>query len=302
METQLNSNKKDTEIKKKMNRWQQQQCGYEKVHEAVLKRLSPVQELEYLHALFDFFANPPQDARMQSIEYVRAVSSFLTDKENYSLTAPTPVEYMPTACPNCQCDVWELDETHGDRVCLECGVAESSAQVNKKFLPLDRPAPRTPNVYRRSTHFSATLHALVTHRPPPHMVAAVQAECARQRCHIPLLTHQRMCEIMRAVGLRRHYALAPSILAFVQGVKLPHLSINDINELHSLFDRVQVAFNALMPTIDKKRHNFVSYPYLLSECLRRIGRADLAAHLPKLRTPEKQRQQAEIWSALVKVL
>ncbi|MAF41651.1 MAG: hypothetical protein CL859_07310 [Cyanobium sp. ARS6] len=274
---------------------------YEKVHENVSARLSPSEETMYCSALFDFFAHPPEDAREAAIEYLRAASEWLTDDERMSLT-PVPVEYITLSCPHCGARDWVLDEARGDRVCERCGLSEASSQVHKKFLPFDRPPPRVSNMYRRSTHFAFMLNSLVTHRPPPEMLALIEAELVRQRCKVAYLTLNRLCQIMRTVGLKNHYALSPSILSTLKGEALPHLSINDIDRLYRLFERVQRAFDEVIASVDVNRHNFVSYPFLLRQCLQMIGRADLAQHLPHLKTPEKRRQQCLIWDAVLKKL
>ena len=276
-------------------------CCYEKVHENVCARLSPSEETMYCSALFDFFAHPPEDAREAAIEYLRAASEWLTDDERTCLT-PVPVEYMPLTCPQCKAREWVLDEARGDRVCERCGVSEASNQVHKKFLPFDRPPPKVSNVYRRLTHFAFMLNSLVTHRPPTEMIALIEMELQRQRCKVEYLTLTRLCQIMRLVGLKSHYALSPSILSTLKGEALPHLSINDIDRLYLLFERVQRAFDEVIPHVDASRHNFVSYPFLLRKCLIMIGRGDLAQHLPHLKTPEKRRQQCLIWDALLKRL
>ena len=251
-------------------------------------------EVEYLNVLFDFFSDMPEDARARAMEYVRCAEYFLTHEEREALC----VDLTPHLPKGCACGgIWELDEPRGERVCVECGLVDVCCTVSRKYLPFDRSFPHT-HAYRRSTHFNTTLHALLTQRPPALLLEAVQTEIKRQRADVRKLTHDRMRRLIKATHMQAYYAYTPTLLAAVKEEPLPRLCIAEIDRLHRMFVHVQRAFDEVIPTIDKTRRNFCSYPFLIRKCLQRMGREDLAAHLPQMKTPDKWRKQEQIWSAI----
>ena len=276
-------------------RHQDPRCSYEKVHDAVLERLrGTAEECEYLHALFTFDPNEGREG------YLARVEPFLHERERAMLVPMRPVLFHGDVCKKCGEHRWELDEPRGERVCV-CGASEVWAPVSSKYLPYDRARP-VQHTYRRITHFTNVLDALMTRFPPKDLLLRVQAEMRRQRADARRLTHARLREIMHAAHVEAHYALAPTLLAYLKGVPMPRLTASEIRTLHAMFVDVQHAFDAVIPYVDKTRRNFVSYPYLLRMCLLHIGRDDLASHLLLLKTPEKQRKQQTIWLAIARYL
>lgn len=274
-------------------------CSFERVHDQVLERLQGTpEEMEYLNALFTFDPAEGLDAY-----YVR-VEPFLTEAEVRSLRPQQPVCFAAAeVCVVCgDHGLWELDEARGERVC-ECGAVRvcDPRGMSAKYLPFDR-ARTVPHTYRRITHFTAVLDALTTRRPPAPLLHTVRREMQKQRVDPSRLTHARLRELMHATHMQEHYPLAPTLLAFVKGQPMPRLGAEEIRKLHAMFGEVQHAFDEVISYVDRKRRNFVSYPFLLRMCLMHLGRPDLAAHLLLLKTPEKQRKQVTIWNAIAKYL
>lgn len=269
-------------------------ASYEKVHEKVLERLEGTsEETAYLNALFTF---DPNDARARNA-YFAAAEPFLNAEERGMLMECVPVVFGNDGCPQCGAHQWELDERRSERVC-GCGVVQKCGTVSAKYLPFDRTVRSNYHAYRRITHFTSLLDALTTRRPPPDLLAAVEAEARRQRVDPARLVHARMRDLMRAVGAETSYPLAPTLLAALKREPLPRLTVHEIMRLHALFESVQRAFTAVIRAVDRQRKNFVSYPFLLRKCLQHIGRDDLGAHLFMLKTPEKVRRQQVIWGAI----
>ena len=274
-------------------------CCFERVHDQVLERLQGTpQEVEYLDALFTF--DPAHDGL--EAYYVR-VERFLTEHERRALRPQQPLCFAATeVCVECGGHAWELDESRGERVC-QCGAVRvcDPQSMSTKYLPFDR-IKVVQHTYRRITHFTAVLDALMTRKPPAPLLNAVRREMQKQRVDPARLTHARLRELMHATKMQEHYPLAPTLLAHVKGHEMPRLGAEEIRKLHAMFGEVQHAFDEVIGFVDRKRRNFVSYPFLLRMCLLHLGRADLAAHLLLLKTPEKQRKQVCIWNAIAKYL
>ena len=282
--------------------WDARQC-FEAVHDRVLERLGdPAVEDEaarYLHALFDF------DGTREA--YVRLAEPFLTLEEKASLVVSTPLLFQDERCTNCgRKNHWELDERSGERVC-DCGAvcrnaagAYSYDGAAARYLPFDRREKAAHHAYRRITHFTNCLGSLTRRRVPEEVLRAVLDEVERTNIDRSRLVLERVREILRVCGLQVYYPMAPVILAILLNKQIPRLSVQEQTKLYILFDEVQTAFDANIQSIEKGRHNFVSYTYLLKECLHQIGRDDVGEWIAPLKTIEKQRKQERIFALLRK--
>ena len=281
--------------------WDARQC-FEAVHDGVLERLGDPavneEAARYLHAMFDF------DGSREG--YVLRAEPFLTAEEKARLVVSTPLLYQDEACANCGRVHWELDERGGERVC-ECGAvfrnaagAYSYEGAAARYLPFDRRERGTHHAYRRVTHFTNCLGSLLRRRVPEEVLERVVAEVKRTNIDPKRLVLDRVRQLLRACNLQAHYPLAPALLAILLETSIPKLSLVEVSLLHKLFDELQTAFDEDIERIEKGRHNFVSYTFLLKECLHHISRDDVGEWIPPLKTIEKQRKQERIFAALRK--
>lgn len=275
---------------------------FERVHDDVLARLDEAKAAEYLLALFDFQIEDGREA------YVRVAEPFLTAREKEMLVVThSPLLYHDDACGNCgRWNAWELDEVRGERVCV-CGNvhrvaagAYSYAGAAAKYLPFDRRDRHAPHAYRRVSHFANCVAALTRRQVPPEVLATVEAEVARQHLDRSRLVLDRVRQLLKQVHLEKHYPCAPAVLAHLLGTEVPRLSMREIDTLFRLFDELQRAFDDIIESVERGRHNFVAYSYLLKQCLHHMGRDDVGRWLPPLKTVDKQRKQERIFAALRK--
>ena len=279
------------------------------VHDQVLERLGdPATNADaagYLHAFWGMATLESDKAA-----YLRHVGEFLTDKERASLyDDKVTLLYQEDVCGNCgRSHAWELDERRGERVCACGGVVRNVAGAYdyegaaSRYLPFDRRDKRMHHAYRRVTHFTNCLGALTRRKLPQGLLEKVEQECDRQRLDRTRLVLDRVRQLMKVTGLHAHYPMAPVVLATLLGVQIPRLSLKEQKVLYNLFEEVERVFDEDIALIEKGRHNFLSYNYLLKECLHRMGRDDVGCWIPPLKTVEKQRKQERIFSALKKRL
>ena len=278
---------------------------FEAVHDRVLERLGDPavneEAARYLHALFDF------DGSREA--YVLRAEPFLTAEEKASLVVSLPLLYQDETCANCGRVHWELDERQGERVCACGAVCRNAAGAYNydgaaaRYLPFDRRECAGHHAYRRVTHFTNCLGSLTRRRVPQMVLEAVLGEVRRTKIDKKRLVLSRVRELLRSVGLQQHYALAPAILAILREEQIPRLREAEVSKLYKLFEELQRAFDADeggIQSIEKGRHNFVSYNYLLKECLHQVGRDDVGEWILPLKTIEKQRKQERIFAALRK--
>ena len=281
--------------------WDARQC-FEAVHDGVLERLGDPavneEAARYLHAMFDF------DGSREG--YVLRAEPFLTAEEKARLVVSTPLLYQDEACANCGRVHWELDERGGERVCA-CGAVHRNAAgaysyegAAARYLPFDRRERSGSHAYRRVTHFTNCLNSLTRRRVPEEVLAALEAEAARTKIDRSRLVVERVRQLLRACNLQTYYPMAPAILAAMLKRSIPRLRTEEIATLYQLFHELQTVFEEDIQSIEKGRHNFVSYTYLLKESLHHIGRDDVGEWIVPLKTIEKQRKQERIFTALKK--
>lgn len=279
--------------------------SFEAVHNHVLERLALQEgggeEVLYLASLFQL----PENATRH--EYYACAQPFLNEHECRMLDLHLPPIYVNTSCPVCHFEDWDVDEARGERCCRRCGVVQAHTSNAFKYRPFDRAVVRSHHTYRRITHFVSVLNIVLTKWPPRDVLERVQEEVRRQRVDVSRLTHMRLRELMRKVG-QVDYGLAPTLLLHLQGKPFPKLSVHEISMLYALFEEVQLAFERSIKTwkqydnLPANRHNFLSYPFMLGKCLNLLGRDDVAAQLPTLKTLSKQRRQQRMWQHVAKEL
>ena len=274
---------------------------FEAVHDAVLARLDETRTAEYLLALFNFRF---EDGRAA---YVALAEPFLEPHEKEMLAVTSALFLDDDVCTHCgRQHQWELDEARGERVCAcgnVCRVAAGAYSYDgaaAKYLPFDRRERATQHAYRRVSHFTNCVASLMRRQLPNELRVKVEAEVQRQHIDPSRLVLNRVRQLMKQVGEERRYPLAPALLAHLLKREVPRLRMREMDVLFRLFDELQRAFDEIIDVVEKGRHNFVAYSYLLKQCLHHMGRDDIGCWLPPLKTVDKQRKQERIFLALRK--
>ncbi len=109
------------------------------------------------------------------------------------------------------------------------------------------------------------------------------------------LTAKKIKEILRRLKANKYYEHIPHILNKLSGIPVPHFEPELEEKLRSMFTMIQPLFPKYAPST---RKNFLSYSYSLNKMVQILGREDLMAKFPLLKSLDKLAVQDNIWKKI----
>lgn len=229
-------------------------------------------------------------------DFMETCMNIVTEDEG---SAPLPTQMK---CVSCNGDkVYVIAEAQ--LVCESCGVSEDyqdfglSIYTNVTTCTNGEIIMQFP--YKRINHFREWLSQVQGRENtciPEHVIVAVMKELKKERIYDEsLITQERVKRYLKKNGYSKYYEHVPSIMNRICRKPCVSISYETEQVLIEKFYEIQECFEKYRP---KKRKNFMSYSYTLHKLCELIGRNDLVALFPLLKSRSKLRVQDEIWEKI----
>tara|TARA_X000000950_G_scaffold280470_1_gene375150 strand:+ start:740 stop:1927 length:1188 start_codon:yes stop_codon:yes gene_type:complete len=205
-------------------------------------------------------------------------------------------------CNDCGCEMNEcFAEAYAE--CPNCGMIQSLVIDVEKPWYKEPPREVSNYSYKRSNHFNehvAYFQAKETTRIPQLVIDKVLVELNKNRVkNIGKLSHEKIREILRKLGLSKYYEHVPHILNQLNGVAPPVMSCETEERLRLMFREIQIPFARHCP---RDRKNFLSYSYVLHKFVELLELDQFKSCFTLLKSREKLYQQDLIWEKICKDL
>ena len=197
------------------------------------------------------------------------------------------------------------------QVCDNCGLAETVlgtaldphvANGPREMTDCAYPLPHS-SMYKRINHFNETLTQIQGQERtaiPQELLDTLKAQFKKYRVEdTSKVTAQMVRQELKKMRLVKYYEHAHQIantIAKRQAVAIP-LDVQE--KLRVMFQQIQEPFNSIRP---QGRSNFLSYSYTIHKFLQLLGRQDLTAHFPLLKSRTKLFQQDSMWRDICQIM
>lgn len=225
------------------------------------------------------------------------------------MTRPAPRDIHPLLHNHCcRCNYDDLRvSSNGQQICERCGYicddqmetvtsfAESHGPAyNQHIKALPTPRKHSSNIHKRLNHFKYWV-ARLQGKERSNITSSTleQIRYHLQRYNIRHPTYDNVREALKANKLQRYYNNTYSIIKALGGDVLFDLNTEHEQQLVQLFLQIQRPYASIT-----KRANMLSYPYLIRKFAELLGWEDMAAVVPILKCPIKNREQDKMWKRI----
>jgi rubrerythrin len=265
----------------------------------VLKYMS-LEEQEYLlleqSDLTDESSKRLNDITFQKNELIDAY--FLKFEENYTgSTHKFTLENLH--CKECNVP-YDIQSSY--LVCPRCGICvptvEQAAELSYKEMQDYDYRPQF--TYEKMTHLEDWLRRFQAKENkiiPQEILDKVILEAKKERIKdLNLLTEDKVKRYLKKLHLNEYYDNIIGIINRINGRPPFRLTPEIEDKIKTMFQQIQEPFEKFKP---QGRKNFLSYSYVLHKMFQIIGLHEFAKYFPLLKSPDKLRQQDEIFSKIV---
>lgn len=192
-----------------------------------------------------------------------------------------------------------IDKIEAMAICSDCGTAVNyqDSELCAEFC--DEIEVLSPFSYRRINHFKEWISMLLAREsssPPDDVIDKLLEELRKNRIYDKeKITHERIREYLRKLGLNKMYEHIPLIIHKICGTTPPKISRELENKLIKMFEEIQVPFEKNKP---ESRSNFLSYSYVLYKFCQLLGENHLLSSLSLLKSREKLYVQEKIFKLI----
>ena len=202
-------------------------------------------------------------------------------------------------CEACQADKF-LDTAQAALICPCCGLSVQYQDDLTTPQYSDCVMFLSPFAYQRINHFKEFLAQLQAKNNmaeiPDSVIAAIKKELKKERIVDPEeITMVRIRRYLKKLHLNKYYEHVNSITCRISGKTPPRLSVDLEVRFVQMFKEIQAPFEKHCP---KERKNFLSYSYTLHKMCQLLGKHDLLAYFPLLKSREKNYVQDCIWKGI----
>lgn len=218
------------------------------------------------------------------------------------------IEYTPfkvenkremTHCKECN---EEFFINEGLLVCPKCGVAHKTIELHselsyKELRDLDY---RPQFTYEKMSHFEDWLkrfEAKEKRMIPKDLIEDIITEAKKERIEdLNLLTEEKVKKYLKKLKRNEYYDNIISIINIINKRQAFKLTPEITEKLKQMFSAIQEPYNKYKP---KERKNFLSYSYTLHKFFQILKLPEFSKYFPLLKSPDKLRQQDEIFKKIV---
>jgi hypothetical protein len=205
---------------------------------------------------------------------------------------------MNNTCKLCNSNM-SFDIIDSELLCIKCGYTEDIIINSEKTSFKDPPREVSYFAYKRINHFNewlAQFQAKETTEIGEGIYKKIFDEIHKNvNLDIKKIKPKQMKNILKKLGYNKYYENIPHIINVMSGKKAPSLSINEEEQLRSLFKEIQIPFSNNCPS---NRKNFLSYSYVLHKFCELLEYDYLLPYFPLLKSREKLQQQDKIWKLI----
>ena len=202
-------------------------------------------------------------------------------------------------CPHCGNEDRMLMHNDGYVHCVKCHTIEYIIVDHDKPSYKDPPKEISYYAYKRLNHFNEWLNQIQgkeTTDIPDEVFDRILLEIKKQKIdNIANLTPGGVRQILKKLKINKYYEHVPHIINRLNGIPMPHLSVELEDKLRNMFKQIQAPFLKFSP-MDRK--NFLSYSYVLHKFIQLLGHDEYIVNFPLLKSREKLHQQDQIWSKI----
>lgn len=188
--------------------------------------------------------------------------------------------------------------------CLNCGSTRSAMESDtlETLAYKDRELIDTKPqfTYDKRSHLEDWLRrfqAKENRSIPQEILDKVVLEAKKERIRdLDTLTEDKVKKYLKKLGLNEYYDNVINIINRING-RPPFLLTVEIEEkIKHMFQQIQEPYEKYKP---KNRKNFLSYSYTLHKFFQILGLNEFSKYFPLLKSPEKLRQQDDIFKKVV---
>ena len=206
------------------------------------------------------------------------------------------ISEQTSSCAHCGCQERMIMHNDGFMLCNSCHTIEYVIVDHDKPSYKDPPKEISYYAYKRLNHFNEWLNQIQgkeTTDIPDEVFDKILLEIKKQKIeNIANLTHASVKAILKKLKINKYYEHIPHIINRLNGIPMPHLSIELEEMLRNMFKLIQAPFLKYSPFL---RKNFLSYSYVLHKFIQLLGYDEYLVNFPLLKSREKLHQQDQIW-------
>ena len=220
---------------------------------------------------------------------------------NHVKTAMMAEQASP--CPHCGCEERMVMHNDGFLHCPKCATIEYVIVDHDKPSYKDPPKEISYYAYKRLNHFNEWLNQIQgkeTTDIPDEVFDRILLEIKKQKIdNIANLSNVAVKNILKKLRINKYYEHVPHIINRLNGIPMPHLSVELEDKLRSMFKQIQAPFLKHSPLL---RKNFLSYSYVLHKSIQLLGHDEYLVNFPLLKSREKLQKQDQIWCKICEEL
>ncbi len=259
-----------------------------------------------------------QDPNVDTIDYLLSVGKLFRD---YSASADTgeiletyltvtdksyvPKSKDPGESNKCvKCNEHMLHD-QGLAVCQSCGACATSVHFPTvpSFKERQEIEYKPRFTYEKMTHLVDWLNRFQSNENksvPPEILVLIKNEISKERItDLSRITEAKVKMYLKRLKLSEYYDNTISIVNRLIGRPRFVLPANLREKIEQMFSQIQVPFQMYKaPT----RKNFLSYPYFLNKFFLILKLPEFSSYFPLLTSPEKLRQQDDVFIKIVKYM
>jgi ribosomal protein S27AE len=199
------------------------------------------------------------------------------------------------SCPTCNQEMI-LHHSDGRYSCTTCGISQEIIIDSDKPNYKDPIPDKKAYAYKRMNHFSEWL-SQVQGRESTHIPDEVYDKILQELHKIRFkqlskLTHTKIKQILKKLGLNKYYEHTTHIINKLNGVPPPNIPRDVEERLKLMFRQIQEPFLIYKPA---GRKNFLSYSYVLHKFCQLLGHDQYLRYFKLLKSINKLREQDKLW-------
>jgi hypothetical protein len=187
-------------------------------------------------------------------------------------------------------------------VCMDCGFSKPTLHLSEtpSYKELQEYDYKPQFTYVKSSHFDDWLkrfQAKENTEIPQEIIDTVLLETKKERLRdLNTLTEDKVKKYLKKNGYNKYYDHVVHIIHRINGIPPFRLTPEIEDKLRKMFLQIQEPFEKYKP---KTRKNFLSYSYTLHKFFQILGLPEYTRYFTLLKSPEKLRQQDEIFKKIV---
>lgn len=207
------------------------------------------------------------------------------------------------------CNGPTIQTPEGSIVCVQCGVVVVANEINlsnpSKNLSYNRSiSPAATFSYKRINHLRELLRqsqGKTSSSIPPEVLDMVKEEMSKSTLSRSLIRAKHVKAVLKRLRLHKYYEQTVSLTKLLNPEFEPITMTPEYEErIILMFVQLEKPFERIRATVDKRRKNFCSYPFVLYRLNQLNERDDLNRDLKLLKSITLINRQDKFWRALMK--